>query len=263
MERKYILNDDYDQKEKIKKEEIFCYSKKQLKKLYPNEDYKIVGEIKGKFAEEDDKEFLTYRNRKYVIDPYGTANKLIYGRKRFILVDNDEYVVLLNNRIIFILLFGIISLFIGLSLYFILNFGNELLNPIPTIDPNIHKNDNDLSEKVESEDGGGSVSLAYKLTAQLSLATNNIEMYIENPNSSNQEVQIELYLENGDKDICIAKSGLISPGYSLSLMEFNERANLSQGVYSGYYHVKFYSQKTGELSLIESNIEQLEVTVIL
>lgn len=265
MQIRYILKDDYDQKEKLKKEKIFCYSKKKLNDLYSEKDYKIVGEISGKTINKEDikpdQRVLEYNGLYFLIEDYGTANKIIYARKRFISVDNDEYVVLLNNRIIFILLFGIISLFIGLLLLFILRFGSDLLNPIPVVDPNLDKIEGDTSEKIDSEEGGGSVSIAYALEANLSLATNDIAMILGNPNESNHQFVAELYIENGDSDICIAKSGLISPGYQLSVMKFNNQAQLSSGSYQGYYYLKFYNPETGELALVDSKIENVVITV--
>ena len=265
MEIEYVLKDDYNKKEKINKEGIFCYSKKKLNKIYPDKDYKVVGEISGKCIDpseqkEDDK-VLNYHGKCYVVDSYGTANKLIYGRNKFICVGNDEYVVLLNDRITFIILLLLISLGIILSMVFILNFGNKLLNPIPEIDPNLDKIEGDTSERVESEEGGGSLSIAYSLDAHLSMETEKIEMYLENPNASNHQFAAEMYIENGEKDVCIAKSGLISPGYCLETMEFNGKAVLSSGTYDGYYRLKIYNPETGELALIETKIEDLEIAV--
>lgn len=261
MERIYQLNNDYNHKEKLKKEDIFCYSKNQLKKLYSNGNYKIVGEIKGDLADENDPDYLLYRNHKYKIKPYGTASKIIYGRKRFISVGNDEYVVLLNNKIIFIILLLIIAILIGLLLTFILKFGINLINPVPSIDPNLNKIEGDTSEKIESESGGGSVSIAYSLDANLSLASSEIAMTLGNPNESNHQMIAELYIENGGNDVCIAKSGLINPGYQLNVMKFNHKVQLTNGLYSGYYYLKFYNPDTGELALLESKIENVVISV--
>lgn len=265
MQIRYILKDNYDQKEKIKKAKIFCYSKKKLDELYPEGGYKLVGEVSGKIIEKKDlkpdQRTLDYNGQFYLVEDYGTSSKIIYGRKRFISVGNDEYVVLLNNRIIFIILLGLISLLIGLLLTFILKFDINLLNPIPAIDPNVNAIEGDTSEKINSENGGGSVSIAYALEADLSLSTNEIAMILGNPNESNHQFVAELYIENEGNDICIAKSGLISPGYQLNVMKFNNKVQLSHGSYRGYYYLKFYNPDTGELALLDSKIENVVINV--
>ena len=265
MEIKYILKDNYDQKEKINKNQIFCYSKKKLDELYPEGNYKIIGEISGKTINQNeirpDQSILKFQDLNYIIDELGTANKFIYSRKSYISIGNDEFVVLLHNKVIFLFLISLISLLIIIMLGLIFCFGDNLLNPKPVIDPNISDMENDHSDKIESEQGGGSVSIAYTKEALLKLADNEIEMYLGNPNASNHQIVAELYIENGNQDSCIAKSGLINPGSELKLMTFNQSLSLSSGSYLGYYVLKFYNPETGELALVESYIENVVITV--
>ena len=84
MEIKYLLSEDYNDKRKLGKETIFCFSKKKLDELYPDKDYKIIGEISGEISEDSDKNVFLFHNKKYKISPYGTANKFIYSKRIFI-----------------------------------------------------------------------------------------------------------------------------------------------------------------------------------
>ena len=183
----------------------------------------------------------------------------LYIQKGFLSVGSDEYVVLLNNRIIFVIL---TLLGIALLISLIFNFSKKIFNPIPVLDPNINKIENEQgNQQPEADDEGGSVSLAYTLKADLSLNTGNIAMFFENPSESNQQIALELYVKANNQEICIAESGLIAPGYRLEQMLFNNSVVLSPGTYSGYYHLKFYDVHTNELALVESNIDDLELAV--
>ena len=74
---------------------------------------------------------------------------------------------------------------------------------------------------------------------------------------------LELYVISGSDDIKIAKSGRIQAGYGLYQMSLLEdAAELSEGVYRGKYKVIYYNPDTGERALVESDITDLQITVI-
>lgn len=276
MENKYIFKQDYDEKYKIDKEnKVFCYSKKQLKKLHPNEDYTIIGEAK-KNNKKDQIATLVFDDTTLIVSELDENSKIIYSRSKFVCVGENQYIVLLENRIPFIfILFGLL---LGILLTYTLLFNIEGLikfltgnnipvvnpdHPLPDIDPVVEFLENDNSEKAESEDGGGSVSMIYTLESELSLSTGKVDMYFANPNASNHDVAIELYITSNGQEILIAQSGLVPMGSSLSqLTMLEDSAILQEGVYSGLYKVIFYNPQTGERALVESTITDLTVTVL-
>lgn len=265
-----IIMQDYDEKYKISKErQILCYSKKKLEKKYPDGNaYTIIGEAKKKNKKEQIAELIFDDDEPLIVSELNKNSKLLYRKAGYVCVGNDAYIALLKSRFLFfILLFGSLC-GIGIAGYLLWNM---LISPVPTIapeyplpedDPYDQPLEDDESEKVESEAGGGSVTMAYTLEAGLSLSDKTASVYFMNPNASNHSVSLDLYIVSGEQEVMIAQSGLVSPGYGLTQMDLIEDAvNLSEGVYEGYYKVHYYNSETGEMALVESTITDLTVTV--
>jgi hypothetical protein len=139
-------------------------------------------------------------------------------------------------------------------------------NPLPDLDPNATKLTDDDSEKVVSEGGGGSVSLAYSVDATLSLSTGQIDMCFENPNASNHDLVLELYVIDSSDDsrqTMIAQSGRVAAGSGLYTMIFDAgSAQLSAGEYNAKLKVLFYNPDTGERALVESEVSDMKLSVV-
>ena len=277
MNYRVILKDNYDEKYKIdSNHKVFCYSKKQLNKLHPNNDYVVIGEAK-KNNKKDEIGKLSVSGTELIISKLGENSRIIYSAIKYVCVGNNTYVVLLENRIPFILI--LLTLLAGIMIV-----GGLLMkepetpdvpvdpdddevvviipdHPLPDIDNLLQKVEGDDSQKVESEEGGGSVSMIYTLSANITLSSGEIDMHFVNPNASNHDVVIELYILSNNKEYIVARSGRIPAGNKLSKMNKIEgSATLQEGVYSGLYKVIFYNPQTGERALVESAITDLEVT---
>ena len=265
----YQFTEEYDKKIKLKKEELFCFSQKKLEELYPDGGYTVVGEMNGEEIEQESdlkeqEAALSFHGKLYRVRKKGSYSKLRYSRKDYCKVDEDRYVILLHDRLPFLLILIGLLILAGILLGLLLWFMSRpaALNPIPDPDPNSQQIEDDESEKMQSEQGGGAVSMVYTLSAYYSLSSDTIEIFFENPNSSNHEVGLEFYLESDGKVICIARSGLIAPGYRLDQMKINKKAvTLKEGNYTGYYHVEYYNPETGERALVESNIDNVQLVV--
>ena len=66
---------DYDNEIKIYGEEIECYSPKKMKELYPNKDYKVVGEVRSQNKKEAVERIVIGSKPRKVAEP-GTFNKI-------------------------------------------------------------------------------------------------------------------------------------------------------------------------------------------
>ena len=72
----------------------------------------------------------------------------------------------------------------------------------------------------------------------------------------------ELYLVSGDREILMARSGLIEPGFELHRLDLDSEAvSLSEGVYTGLYKLQCYDPETGERALVAPEITGVTVTV--
>jgi hypothetical protein len=132
------------------------------------------------------------------------------------------------------------------------------LNKLPDVDSNAISVE---PEGATADTSGSSVSLAYSLDASLNLDTGQIDMYFKNPSTSNRDVLVELYVQDGNKDVIVAKSGLIEPSSELTRMRFDANsAKLGAGVYDAKFKVLFYDPSTGEKALVESDIDDVELT---
>lgn len=268
---KRIPKQDYDEQFRVNKDEkILCYSKKQLECLYPNADaYKIIGETTKNNKKEKIAELVINDNETYVVSAYDGHNGAHFKTVGYVCVGEDQYIALLENRFIFMILClcmvaGIVVALLLLWLL-VINPAAPVISPehpLPEPDPYVEEIEEDDTEKMQSDQGGGSVSMIYTLTADLSLSTGKANIYFMNPNASNHDVMVQLCIVSGEEDVLIAESGLVQAGYGLYTMTMIEDAAvLSEGVYDAVYKVLYYDSLTGEKALVESTITDVALTV--
>lgn len=261
-----IAKKDYDATVKINDRDIKCYSKKKIKNLYPDGNYKIVGETFEKNKKQE-KDIIVIADKKLIVSEYGKNSKLRYKRKGYFEVGENEYIVYLKSRLAFLLILVFILLGIGISVY----FGIKILTSIPTVEPEyplppednqVTVIDEDNTKKSISKNGGGSVRVRLSNTAKIDLNTGDIEMIYQNPNQSNQDTVITLVLISENEEYIIAKSGLIKSGNQITKLKlFNNVVQLSEGVYKGKYIIEHYNPETGEKALTNSNFNDIEIQV--
>ena len=261
---------DHDQKAKIEKQELFCYSKKQLDKLYPEKDYKIVGETRAKNKKETIAQ-LKAGEKTLDVSEFKSNSRLLNKCVGYARVNRDEFVALLRSRVPFLILLlcCVAALIVAASL--LIGAINEAPpgpvvidpdHPMPTQDVNATPNEGDNSERAEVEEGGGSLSMIYSLDAELDLNTGEISIYFMNPNASTHDVSIILYVVSGDTEVPIAQSGRISAGYSLTSLTMAEgSATLTEGIYTGYYMLSLFDPETGERALVQPEITGVQLVV--
>ena len=261
---------DYEKEVKINKIKLHSYSPKQLKDAYPNGGYRIVGETKNKVKKKIIGRLVAGEQTFDVAEP-GAHSKILYKRSGYVAVGRDEYIALLKNRIPFLILLFFLWLGIILALAFMLRScggPDEPFHPLPGTDPSQMPGETVAGTTAPpAMNGEGTINMIYTLEAGLNLSTGHIDMYFKNPNVSNQDVMIEMYVvweENGEKyEIKIAESGRIMIGYYINTMTFNsDVAVLEEGrVYDAKYKVYAYNPKTGEKALVESTITDLKLYV--
>lgn len=257
---------DYDNEIKIYGEELECYSPKKMKELYPNKDYKVVGEVRSQNKKEAVERIMIGSKARKVAEP-GAFNKILNRTAGYVAVGQDEYVALLESRLLFLLLlFGLGAgiLLAALLLALLLQPEvQEMDNAMPEPDQYIEVLDDNTGETAPPLDGGGTVSMIYKLKAELNLSTGDISMYFQNPSNSNHDVVLNMYVVSGDQQIKIATSGRLPAGAGLYTMEFDKSsAKLKEGQYEALYRVAYYNPETGERALVESDITDLVITVV-
>ena len=262
-----MMMDDYDQKVKIGKEQIRCYSKKQLDRLYPNGGYHIIGETKEKNRK---KIIAQLKVRKLTLDICNPDQHsgLLYRRAGYIRVGGDDFIALLVPRWPFLLLLLLLLGLIGLLLSLLLRGPAPSTpvnpdHPLPPEDALSTPMEDDASEKADVPAGGGSLSMIYTLDARLSLSTGEIAVYFKNPNASSHNVALELIVISGGQEYVIAQSGLVKAGYALETLErLANSAALSEGIYTGLYRLHCYDPISGERALVSPEISNVKITVM-
>lgn len=266
---RHITREDYDQTIKLEGTKIQCYSKKQMDKLYPNDGYTVVGETKRKNKKTEIAVLNVWRSR-FGVSKLGDNSRVFYREAGYVNVGQDQYVVLLRHRFAFLIWF--FGLLLGVALAVLLLIAAlrdkdptiiDPDHPLPTEDPNAQTvPDEEHENKAESEDGGGSVSMIYTLSVDLSLTTGEADIYFRNPGVSNHDIALVLYVVSGEEEYPVAQSGLVKAGSELKTMTVIEDAvQLSPGTYSGKYKVLYYDPLTGERAMVEPEITDLVITV--
>lgn len=234
-----------------KKTSIRCYSRKQIKALYPKKNYEIVGEYppkKESFAD------IQINNLTLPLGEYGKRNPFIYSPKGYIECEGkkNSYVVLQKNyllvRIIAILLCLAIIL---LGIYFVSNLdvSDKTQNSILDIDQNAV--DNDPNSQVNSS--GSGIQIPGFKAININANSKNVQVSFSNPQGNPCYFVVSLMLEDGTE---LYKSKMIPPGkgvYNISL----EKA-LSKGEYNGILKYETY----GIDGLNPMNGANLKLTVV-
>lgn len=117
----------------------------------------------------------------------------------------------------------------------------------------------DTGEKMESEEGGGSVSLDYYDQVIVDLSDESALLRFANPGRSNQNMVLQILV----KDEVIVKSGLIEPGHQVTTLDLADGAapKLSAGEYEGKFGILYYQPESGEKAIVDTEIP-VYITVV-
>ncbi len=281
LEYRSSLREDYDKSLKLKGDSLLCYSPKKVKGGMP--EGQVIGEVLlketyspkpakgGKKAEAESPSlgrFVMGIHRLHVRG-VGTHNPLFFKKAGYVWVGGNNYLCLLTDRRPFLAtLFGLI-LGTGALVALILSLMGPIAlapeHPMPDRDQSsLPIEGDDANNTVESESGGGFVSMIYTKEAHLDLSNASISMYFLNPNKSNHSVVLELYIVSGDTSYLVAKSGRLDAGYGLNTMTFNREVDLqptTDVIYNAKYVIRFYDPETGERSVFATEVVGVSFTV--
>ena len=110
----------------------------------------------------------------------------------------------------------------------------------------------DAGDKMESEKGGGSVSLSYSDDVTIDLSDKQASLLFGNPRRSNQDMVLQIVIQ----DTVIVQSGTLSPGNQVTTLNLLPGAEkrLIPGGYEGKFVVFYYSEETGEKAMVNTEI---------
>lgn len=110
----------------------------------------------------------------------------------------------------------------------------------------------DEGGKLESPQGGGSVSLTYSKSVTIDLSEEKASLLFANPGKSNQDMVVQLVIQ----EEVIIQSGTLQPGNQVTTLDLLEDAaeQLSAGVYEGNFNILFYNQESGEKAIVNTEI---------
>lgn len=110
--------------------------------------------------------------------------------------------------------------------------------------------DEDEEEKLPQQQGGGAVNLTYSKDVLIDLSENRAKLFFANPKKSNQDMLIQIVIQ----DNVVVQSGLIWPGYQVTILDLLNNVSLSSGKYEGKYVVYYYQKDTGEKAMLNTEI---------
>lgn len=129
--------------------------------------------------------------------------------------------------------------------------------PVET-EPNAESIPGDNSNRVESPEGGGSVSLSYSTEIIIDLKTGTATLFFANPGKSNHDMVLQIVIQEN----MILQSGRLTPGNQVTKLELLDGAvqKLQSGGYDGLLLIFYYDQQSGEKAMINTEIP-VSVTV--
>ena len=116
----------------------------------------------------------------------------------------------------------------------------------------------DTGTPTKSEEGGGSVTLAYSNEVTIDLSEETAELYFANPGKSNHDILLQVVIQNE----VIIQSNTLMPGYEVKQLKLLPDASrkLSSGEYSGNFLVLYYDLDLGEKAIVNTQIP-IRITV--
>jgi hypothetical protein len=208
-----------------KNKSVKCYSAKQMKALYPNKNFKIVGEYppkKESIAE------IEINDITFPIGEYGKQNQLVYSSKGYIqcVGENNTFIVLKKNSLlsrIFIVVALLAAVLIGIYSINNLNSSDIKKTSILELDPNAV--DNDPNSQVNTSKSG--IQLPGFKVLNIISDTKEVQVNFNNPQGNPCYFVVSLNLDDGTE---LYKSKMIPPGkgiYNITLEK-----TLSKGEYN-------------------------------
>lgn len=110
----------------------------------------------------------------------------------------------------------------------------------------------DSGDKMDSPQGGGSVSISYSTNVTIDLSEKTASLYFANPGKSNQDMVVQVVVQ----DTILVQSGTLSPGNQVTTLNLLDGAEkqLSPGGYDGKLVILFYDETTGEKAVVNTEI---------
>lgn len=236
-------------------QQIKCYSKKQLKILYPNRDYKLVGEYTPG-SKKSQAGSLEYKNRKFNLSQLRTHSRAAYSEKGFLGVGEDSFVVLIKNALPTRIIAAVLCvLIIATGVFLAVNLtGQSEIASVKdeaiaaagfdkNVQPELEEGAVDWEGAKPRETGGVTAGIAipgYK-SITIDAGETDIKVNLQNPEGNPCYFVISLILEDGTE---LYKSKMIEPGKGLYDITINNP--LDKGEYPAV--VKYETFSLNELN---------------
>ena len=123
---------------------------------------------------------------------------------------------------------------------------------------NAEKIENDNTEKMKAEEGGGAVSITYSNEVTIDLNNKTASLLFANPPKSTQDMVIQIVINDTE----IVQSGLLKPGNQVTELNLldNAEKQLEKGGYDGKFRVLFYDSDSGQKATVNTEIP-ISITV--
>ena len=213
-----------------KENEWKCYSKKAMKKLYPEGGYKVIGEVISKKGKETEN-YLTHSNGSQLyIQPLGTYKKLIYRKYGFIRSEDDSFVIVKKNNLLFLLLYLLLLLLlIGGSIWGIRSILNH-----PDLDPNAKAYEANLERPADWDDS----KILIPAYSDLKMYANTDELYVALFNPEKNPCYFKFSLVLDETGETLFETGLVPPGSAVTTVKLPRK--FSAGTYPITIRIRSY-----------------------
>ena len=155
-----------------------------------------------------------------------------------------------------LLLITTVSVAISIWVIFFRGVENTNVPLVPDYAPEVEEHakpiPGDTTEKGDSPQKGGSVTLTYSDQVTVDLSEKTASLIFANPKKSNQDMVLQIVVQ----DVIVAQSGRLVSGNQISMLSLTDDAlaKLNVGGYEGKFVIFFYNQVSGEKATVNTEI---------
>lgn len=258
------IKNNYGGKYLVNKNLMYCYTKKQMKSLYPSKNFKRIGEY-APYSKKEKCAVLRHGKLHLPLSKYGSHSRILYQEKGCVLVgtEDDSFVALLKKAALprvasfalcLMLIAGATVLALNMDKPEVASIAEEEIAAAASIPIELEEGAVDWEGVQQKDTGGVTAGIAIPGYKSITIDANktDVKVNLQNPEGNPCYFVISLVLDDGTQ---LYKSKMVEPGKGLYDITLTQP--LAKGEYGAMVKYETFSLQDS------SSMNRAQVKIIL